>query len=116
MMEREERIKQYYIKRGLWDKEFTTEADMLKYTLEFLNMMPNTVTIRKEASTVAGIADLLICYCGRFVAIELKDNTGTTSPQQDRFILNVRNAGGIASVARRLCDVYILLKEATVAT
>ena len=35
-----------------------------------------------------------------FTAIEVKKATGTTSPEQQNFISRVREAGGIAGVAR----------------
>lgn len=110
MLERERRIIKYFTERGLWDKQFTEEAELLKYTLELLDMMPMTKVIRKEASTVAGIADLLICHRGSFVAIELKDDTGTTSQQQRAFLQEVQKAGGTGLVCRTLQAVYVALK------
>lgn len=52
-----------------------------------------------------GVADLLVCYKGRFLAIEIKNETGKTSPLQDVNIEQVRNAGGISFVARSVEDV-----------
>lgn len=52
-----------------------------------------------------GVADLLVCYKGRFLAIEIKNETGKTSPLQDVNIELVRKAGGISFVARSVEDV-----------
>lgn len=52
-----------------------------------------------------GVADLLVCYKGRFLAIEIKNDTGKTSPLQDANIEMVKQAGGISFVARSVKDV-----------
>ena len=52
-----------------------------------------------------GVADLLVCYKGRFLAIEIKNETGKTSPLQDVNIELVKKAGGISFVARSVEDV-----------
>lgn len=52
-----------------------------------------------------GVADLLVCYKGRFLAIEIKNETGKTSPLQDVNIEQVKRAGGISFVARSVEDV-----------
>ena len=49
-----------------------------------------------------GIADILGCYRGRMLAIELKSPTGKATPDQERFLQNVRDNGGIAFVARTI--------------
>lgn len=43
-----------------------------------------------------GVADLLCCWNGRFIAIEVKKPDGVTSPMQTRFLERVRDAGGLA--------------------
>ena len=52
-----------------------------------------------------GAADILACWRGRFVAIEVKSKTGRVSPEQVAFLADVKRAGGIALVARSLDDV-----------
>lgn len=44
-----------------------------------------------------------------FVAIEVKDGTGRTTPEQDHFIGFVAGAGGLAGVARSPEDVADIL-------
>lgn len=48
--------------------------------------------------TQAGIPDLLICYKGKFIAIEVKAETGHASELQLRTIDDIKKAGGIAFV------------------
>lgn len=54
--------------------------------------------------SMRGISDILGCYKGRFVAIEVKTRTGKASPAQEQFLERVRKAGGIAFVARSVDD------------
>lgn len=48
--------------------------------------------------TQAGIPDLLICYKGKFIGIEVKAETGHASELQLRTIDDIKKAGGIAFV------------------
>ncbi len=52
-----------------------------------------------------GIPDILCCYNGRFIGIEVKTENGKVSPDQERVISNINNAGGLAFVARSVDDV-----------
>jgi len=61
-----------------------------------------------------GCADLLCCGTvdgvpGRFVAIELKRPGGKVSPEQEKFLKEVRSRGGIAFVAESTQDVIAAL-------
>lgn len=59
----------------------------------------------------AGTPDILACYKGRFVGLEVKmpSGRGPTAIQLHR-IHQIRKAGGVASVVRSKEDVYELLK------
>lgn len=51
-----------------------------------------------------GSADLVGCYHGRFVAIEVKTPSGQVRPEQDRWLECVRKSGGFACVVRSVDD------------
>jgi len=55
--------------------------------------------------TERGVSDLLCCFQGRFVAIEVKRSGGRLSPEQERFLERVRAAGGLGIVAYSVDDV-----------
>lgn len=57
-----------------------------------------------------GCADILCCWHGRYIAIEVKNYRGKTTPAQDDFLNRVRAAGGIAIVARCAEDVEHMLE------
>lgn len=50
--------------------------------------------------TRAGIADLTICYKGRYIAVEVKAENGRVAPLQYHHKKLVKNAGGISMVLR----------------
>ena len=52
-----------------------------------------------------GVPDIIACYKGRFIGIEVKNETGKTSPLQDVNLKMINDAGGIGIVARCVADV-----------
>ncbi len=52
-----------------------------------------------------GVPDIIVCYKGRFIGIEVKNETGKTSPLQDVNLKMINDAGGIGIVARCVEDV-----------
>lgn len=54
-----------------------------------------------------GKADILGCYRGRFLAIEVKRPSGKLSVDQYEFITQINNAGGLAFVATSIDDVIL---------
>lgn len=87
------------------------EADILAKTVMVLEAIGALVNREADAPR-RGVADIIACVDGKYVAIELKDNEGIPSKQQLRYINKVRAAGGIAGVCRTLRDVFELLAKA----
>lgn len=54
-----------------------------------------------------GSPDIVCCYKGRFIAIEVKSKAGRQSPSQLQFQENLENAGGYYFIARSIKDVEI---------
>lgn len=52
-----------------------------------------------------GVPDIIACYKGRFIGIEVKNETGKTSPLQDYNLEAIKKAGGYSLVARSVEDV-----------
>ena|SRR3990167_4304747 len=53
-----------------------------------------------RAASKKGVADILACWKGRLVAIEVKTGKDRLSPEQTGFLFNINHAGGIGFVAR----------------
>ena len=58
-----------------------------------------SVKFHGSAKTRAGVPDRLICYCGVFIAVEVKKPGGKPTRIQEFEISRIRDAGGIAIVA-----------------
>lgn len=48
----------------------------------------------------SGVPDLLICYKGKFIGIELKAEKGKVSELQNRELKQIRDSGGMGFVVR----------------
>ena len=57
-----------------------------------------------------GVSDLLGCYQGKMLALEVKKPGGRPSPEQLRFIENVKANGGIAAIVHSIDEVIELLQ------
>lgn len=75
-----------------------TEADITKAIRQLLNTLGiwHWKQWQGPMSQPKGVSDLLGCYKGRMVAIEIKRPGRKPTPHQERFLAQVRNEGGIA--------------------
>lgn len=62
---------------------------------------------------IVGVPDIICCVDGRFMAIEVKapGKRGNTTANQDRQIMEIHAAGGIAIVADSVEQVERCLRE-----
>lgn len=86
------------------EKEIVGE---IRELLRFLNIFHWKVFT--GPTNLPGIADILGCYKGRFLAIEVKRNGKEPTELQQAFLDAVKEAGGIAFVARSVDDVIAAL-------
>ena len=108
--ERLRRIQTYYGPR-LTDKYYD-ECQFLIVAKEMLSMFEECLIIREAHGTKNGIADLLLCFRGFFVALELKAMYGTASKQQEVFLEKVAAAKGVGGICTTLQDIWDLLNKA----
>ena len=91
-------------------KEAHIKAAILEYlqSLPAFYCYPRTLQIagiggRRNLSV--GMSDLLVCFRGKYLAIEVKTDTGQPSEKQCEYMAGVKRAGGHAIVARSVFDV-----------
>lgn len=60
----------------------------------------DTKQMHFRAAAKKGVADVLACFKGRLIAIEIKIGTDRLSDEQEGFMRNVQHAGGVAIVAK----------------
>jgi len=84
-------------------KESIIQAKIIKYLEKDLSCY----IVKVIKATKSGIPDLLICYDGRFIGIEVKtpSTRENTSPLQRVNIDLIHKSGGIAFVACSVEDV-----------
>ena len=84
-----------------------TEKNLQKRVMKYLKSIPDcfTTTITPGPYGKRGISDLLICYKGRFIAIELKVKGNKPTALQTAYLDNVEGAGGEAYVCFCLDEV-----------
>jgi len=88
-----------------------TEADITKQIRDMLrSLRVMHVKIWQGLMSEKGISDIVGVHNGRFFAIEIKTAKGKVSEHQERFLQRVRDAGGIAIVARCCEDVVEALE------
>jgi hypothetical protein len=111
--------------KGVAEVEKSIEADKAEKTIEneilnALNQLPmcfafkiNTIGVYDPVIgnyrtlskfVLPGTSDILCCIQGKFVAIEVKDSSGTLSQAQLTFLGKVERCGGAAITARTAQD------------
>lgn len=59
----------------------------------------------------AGVPDIICCYKGKFIALEVKTDDGKTTALQDATIKRIRKAGGIAEIVRSVDEVKRIIES-----
>jgi len=59
----------------------------------------------------AGIPDLILCYKGRFVGLEVKTDEGKPTKLQEATIRKIKACGGIAVVVRSVAEVKAIIES-----
>ena len=76
------------------------ESVFQKRVLRDLKNLPNCWVLKTQEKTRRGVPDILACYMGKFIALELKASEKTTvSPLQAFEISCINHAGGQAHIA-----------------
>ena len=78
---------------GIWDKE------------------KNCYRKRNTRHARLGVSDIILCWLGEFVAIEVKSKTGRPTPDQLKFQSDIHSVNGKAFFARSVDDVISQFKE-----
>lgn len=83
--------------------------DFQPFILKSLNSIPGVVAIKVTKANVIGVSDILCCYRGKFLALELKVQKNKPTAHQLHFINEVTDASGVATVIRCWGDVEKIL-------
>lgn len=97
---------------------FMTESQLTRKIVNILKKEFSSEELwfyKSSDKFTSGIPDIIICYHGRFVGIEIKTEKGKLTRLQAHTIERIKNAGGLAYVCRSADEVrdnlfYILDK------
>lgn len=95
-----------------FDNVYSTEAKVTEEVKKYLNQLKPHLTYWKASDRFhPGVSDIIICFNGKFGAIELKDDTGQPTFKQTEFLINITLAGGFGGICRTVRDVEKLLQK-----
>ena len=89
------------------------EADIVRKIMNYLKSVPHCFAWKEHGGMygTAGIPDIIACYQGGFIALEVKTETGKTTALQEATMKKIRNAGGQAYVVRSVEEVKAIFEE-----
>lgn len=92
------------------------EGDLLKHIKAYLKYQQCWfMKVHGGGYSVNGVPDIIICFRGRFIALELKTDTGVVSKLQTRTMKDIRQKGdGVAYAVRSVDDVKQIFREVSI--
>jgi len=92
--------------KSLKSLEEPTENELTRQVLDYLRYIPDS-TFKKIRGSIGmkGLLDIIGCWEGRYVEIEIKTRRGKLKPHQLERIMQIRKAGGVAGVVKSVEDV-----------
>ena len=89
------------------------ESDIVKAILKYLKTVSECFCWKEHGGMygTAGIPDIICCYCGKFVAFEVKTKKGRTTALQNSVINKIQKCGGKAVVVRSVNEVKVVIEE-----
>lgn len=87
------------------------ESEIQKKIIDYLESC-GAFVVKTMLANKSGIPDIIACYEGRFIAIEVKTEIGEVTPLQLHKLFVIRKAGGIGIMARSVDDVKKLMRTA----
>ena len=89
------------------------EATLIQSIRKYLATLPDCFFWKEHGGQygTAGIPDIVVCYKGRFIALEAKAGKNKPTKLQAATIDKIRQAGGTAAVVYSVEDVKAVLSE-----
>ena len=87
------------------------ESKIQSKILKELKKVPECYAYKNITTNRKGIPDIIVCFKGKFVALEVKNEKGKTTQLQDWNIDQIRQSGGTAEVVRSWADVAEILRR-----
>jgi hypothetical protein len=89
-----------------------TERELTRLIMDYLKWVPNSSFKKIRGSMgMKGILDIIGCWEGRYIELEVKTERGRLTPEQQARIEEIRKAGGMAEVITSLEEVHNIFGE-----
>ena len=87
------------------------ETDIARAILDYLKTVPGCFAWKEHGGMygTAGIPDIICCMGGRFLAFEVKTQTGKVTKLQESTMRKIIAAGGTALVVRSVDEVKAVI-------
>lgn len=86
------------------------EQQIQKAIIKYLEKQ-GAYVVKIITASKSGVPDIIACYQGRLLGLEVKTKTGRVAPLQRYHLDLVEKAGGVAAVVRSVADVEQVLDE-----
>ena len=88
-----------------------TEKNITAAIMRYLKTVPNCFAWKEHGGMygTAGLPDIIVCYHGRFIAFEVKTESGKLTKLQESMITKIRAAKGKACKVTSVEDVKSIL-------
>ena len=89
------------------------ENEITNKIRDYLKTLPECFSWKEHGGLygTTGIPDIIVCYRGRFVAFEVKNEKGKATVLQMVTIRKIQAAGGIAAVVRSVDDARAVISK-----
>lgn len=89
------------------------ESQLVQNIRKYLSTLPKCFFWKEHGGQygTAGIPDIIVCYKGRFIALEVKIGSNQPTRLQAATIEQIRRAGGIAVVVRSVDEVKEIMQS-----
>lgn len=88
------------------------ETQLVEAIKKYLKTVPELFFWKEHGGQygTAGIPDVIVCYRGRFIALEVKTQRGKPTVLQEVTIRQILKAGGIATIVRSVGEVRSIIE------
>ncbi len=86
------------------------ESQIQNKIIKYLNGI-GAYSIKTIVTNRNGCPDIICCFKGRYVALEVKAEKGIVSKLQEHNIKLIKNSGGVAAIVRSVEDVQEIINK-----
>ena len=89
------------------------EKDIVAAIMRYIKTVPGCFAWKEHGGMygTSGLPDIICCYCGRFVGLEVKTPDGKATKLQEVALAKIKAAGGVSAVVRSVDEAKTIIEE-----